>query len=541
MDAERSLHEDDEELLFEEGEEELLTDFFPPSTLKPVPLLIVDDEPGVHAITEVALTRFSYHGRTLQLLHACSAAEARGVLQERQDIAVILLDVVMESDDAGLQLVRWIREELGNRKVRIILRTGQPGQAPERRVIVEYHINDYKAKTELTADKLFTTVVAAIRAYEDIHTVEESRRGLEMILESSGSLMRLRAMQHFGSGLLRQIAALLGVPCDGILCVQSQPAGQERVLAGFGRYQGVESLSAGVVDIPVVTAIQRALRDRHHLYHDQYTVLSIDTRAATGQTFAVFLETGFVPDPLVQMLLQVFCNKMAVAIENIHLVENKNRLLEQLKQAQRATVVTLAGCAEYKDTDTGDHVLRVATLTEAIARRMNQTGPYAGLFPAETLEMIGMASILHDVGKMAIPDAILQKPGPLTPEERAIMESHVERGEAILGKACQMTEGVTYLTLGAEIAGGHHERWDGRGYPRGLAGREIPLTGRIVALVDVFDALSYARPYKSAWPQEQVLALIRQESGRHFDPAVVEAFFALHAAGDAALLVPQAS
>ncbi|MEO5340275.1 MAG: HD domain-containing protein [Magnetococcus sp. MYC-9] len=371
---------DDEELLFGGDDEPLATDSRPASPLKPVPLLIVDDEAGIHAITEVALANVTYHGRALQLLSAYSAREARALLAQRTDIAVILLDVVMETDEAGLQLVQWIREELGNREVRIILRTGQPGQAPERRVIVEYQINDYKAKTELTADKLFTAVVAAIRSYEDIQT--------------------------------------------------------------------------------------------------------------------------------------------------------KSHLLDQLERAQRATVVTLAACAEYKDTDTGDHVLRVAEMSTAIARRLNQTGPYSGQFKETTLEMIGMASILHDVGKMAIPDAILQKPGPLTSEERLVMQTHVERGEAILKKACQMTEGVTYLTLGAEIAASHHERWDGTGYPRGLAGDEIPLTGRIVALVDVFDALSYARPYKPAWSSERVLEAMRQWSGSHFDPAVVDAFFALHAPAD---------
>ncbi|MBK1664237.1 hybrid sensor histidine kinase/response regulator [Rhodospirillum rubrum] len=142
-------------------------------------VLIVDDDLEVHLITRTVLANVTFKNRPLLLLSAHSAEEARGVLASEPDIAAILLDVVMESDDAGLRLVRHIREVLGNRAIRIILRTGQPGQAPEREVIVAYDINDYKAKTELTSQKLFTTIVAALRAYCDIIELENGRKQLE--------------------------------------------------------------------------------------------------------------------------------------------------------------------------------------------------------------------------------------------------------------------------------------------------------------------------------------------------------------------------
>nr|WP_245986402.1 DUF3369 domain-containing protein [Azospirillum thermophilum] len=163
-------------------------------------MLIVDDEPEVHAITKLVLADFVYKGRPAHFISAFSAAEARRVLASETDIAIILLDVVMETDDAGLQLVHHIREELKNRHVRIILRTGQPGQAPERAVILDYDINDYKAKTQLTAQQLFTTTVAALRSYEDITTIEANRRGLEKIIEASSSLFRVRSMKLFAAG-----------------------------------------------------------------------------------------------------------------------------------------------------------------------------------------------------------------------------------------------------------------------------------------------------------------------------------------------------
>src|SRR6202008_2823276 len=136
-----------------------------------------------------------------------SAAEGRALLKNDPNIAVILLDVVMETDDAGLRLVDYIRTQLKNETVRIILRTGQPGQAPERRVIVDYDINDYKAKTELTADKLFTSLTAALRSYQQLQRMVETRRGLEIIIEAASTLFDFKSMQRLAEGVLTQIGS----------------------------------------------------------------------------------------------------------------------------------------------------------------------------------------------------------------------------------------------------------------------------------------------------------------------------------------------
>lgn len=139
-------------------------------------MLVVDDEPDVHAVTRVALADLSFQGRPLEIISAYSAKDAREILASREDIAVMLLDVVMETDHAGLELAREMRESMGITDIRIILRTGQPGQAPERDVILAFDINDYKAKTELTIDRLFTTVIAALRGYADIAELNRMRR-----------------------------------------------------------------------------------------------------------------------------------------------------------------------------------------------------------------------------------------------------------------------------------------------------------------------------------------------------------------------------
>src|SRR6201999_672339 len=146
----------------------------------------------VHEGTRFALSDYNLNGQTLEILSAYSAADGKILMREHPDIAAVLLDVIMETDAAGLQLVEFIRDELKNEVCRIILRTGQPGQAPERRVIVDYDINDYKAKTELTADKLFTAMTAALRSYEQLKRLTETRRGLEIIVEAASKLFDFR-------------------------------------------------------------------------------------------------------------------------------------------------------------------------------------------------------------------------------------------------------------------------------------------------------------------------------------------------------------
>ncbi|RUO59479.1 hypothetical protein CWI71_08650 [Pseudidiomarina insulisalsae] len=153
-------------------------------------ILIVDDEKEVHAVTRLALMDVVFEGAGLEFISAHSIAEARSKIDEHSDLALVLLDVVMETDDAGLQVANYIRKEKGNQQARIILRTGQPGQAPERAVVLNYDINDYKAKTELTSQKLFTSVMSALRSYRDIMQVETQRRQLEQRLQRIQRLLQ---------------------------------------------------------------------------------------------------------------------------------------------------------------------------------------------------------------------------------------------------------------------------------------------------------------------------------------------------------------
>ncbi len=197
---------------------------------------------------------------------------------------------------------------------------------------------------------------------------------------------------------------------------------------------------------------------------------------------------------------------------------------ESVKAASRASVLALADLAEFRDTDTGDHVVRVSRLVHEIARTMRRQGTLdvadSGLFCGQ----VAVASMLHDIGKVTVSDDILRKPGALDDEERRQMQLHAGEGHRLLSKAAAIAPPGSYLVLAAEIARSHHERTDGGGYPDRLAGEAIPMAARIVAVADVFDALTGERPYKKPWPVEEAVAYVVQQAGRQFDPAVVDAF-----------------
>ena len=172
-------------------------------------LLIVDDEPDVHEVTKLALRRYSFNGKGLNILSAFSGEEAINLLQDRDDIAVILLDVVMERDDAGLKVANWIRRIKGDHRVRIVLRTGQPGEAPEERIMTEYDINDYKEKGELTNRKLNTLMHACLRAYNDIVTIENTCQKLTDIVRSDQTHYSLRPVEAYSNGIIRLLMDLM--------------------------------------------------------------------------------------------------------------------------------------------------------------------------------------------------------------------------------------------------------------------------------------------------------------------------------------------
>ncbi|MFZ0134789.1 MAG: HD domain-containing phosphohydrolase [Desulfobacterales bacterium] len=197
---------------------------------------------------------------------------------------------------------------------------------------------------------------------------------------------------------------------------------------------------------------------------------------------------------------------------------------ENLRQARSATILGLAKLAEFRDRGTGKHLERICHYTRILAKELAHRPAYLGYITPQYLDDISLSSILHDIGKVGVPDAILLKPNRLTSAEFEVVKRHCILGGDVLEAAESQVRGPSFLTIGKAIAYHHHEKWDGTGYPSGLAGETIPLSTRIVALADVYDALTSRRSYKPAFSHEESVAIIVREKGRHFAPDVVEAF-----------------
>lgn len=213
-------------------------------------------------------------------------------------------------------------------------------------------------------------------------------------------------------------------------------------------------------------------------------------------------------------LCRTLAYQISLAVANAQLFEKAQRSREDLALAYDDALRGWSLALDMRDEDTSGHTERVTEVTVALARSLG--------VPEGEISLMKRGALLHDIGKMVVPDAILHKPGPLTDDEWAVMRSHPEH-------ARRMIEEIDYLTTALDIPYCHHERWDGTGYPRGLSGEEIPLSARIFAIVDVYDALISDRPYRPAWRRDTAIDYISTQSGKHFDPRVTQAFLDLMA------------
>ena len=471
-------------------------------------VLVVDDEPDVREITKIVLHDLDFDGRGVDIIEAGSAREGRAILAQRADVALMIVDVVMESEHAGLELVRYVREELKNRLARIVLRTGHPGQAPEREVIRAFDINDYKEKTELTAHKLETTVLVALRGYRDLMMIEAARQGLERVVEASAQIHSRQKSHEFASAVLAQLAALVGLQRGALYCTVPKAdhaaTGPIHITAAIGEFEpSVARRVDESLPVEVLHSFYSAYDNKQHVFGDDHYVLYF-TDAQDSENLLIVAGASRLSE-LDLHLVKVFCTNVGIAFENLHLHQD-------LLDAQMEMVCLLAGAAETRSQETANHVKRVGLLAEFLAREYGMDEHAA--------EAIRFAAPLHDIGKIAVPDLILNKPGPHTPDETVIMRKHAQAGAEMLSHSR-----LPLMRLAAEIAATHHENWDGSGYPRGLAALQIPVGGRITALADVYDALGSKRCYKEAWERDRVLEFIRNERGRKFEPRLVDILF----------------
>ncbi len=327
--------------------------------------------------------------------------------------------------------------------------------------------------------------------------------------------------------LLEQIMAQLNVDAADILLhkigttlleigarrgfrVETSPGTTMPMRAGFA---GKAVLARKTVHLSDLSLEHIAGDQMHPLEAEAFKVYYGIPLIAKGQlkgVLEVFLRSPRSIDPEHLEFLEALAGQAAIALDNSSLFEQLQDSNTELSIAYDATLEGWAKALELRDRETVGHAHRVIEMTLRVADQMGIRG--------EAMQHIRRGALLHDIGKMGIPDSILLKPGPLTPAEWEIMRQHPAH-------AYEMLKTIDYLTPALEIPYCHHERWDGKGYPQGLSAESVPLSARIFAIVDVWDALTSNRPYRRAWPELQALEYISRESGRHFDPEVVKAFF----------------
>lgn len=473
-------------------------------------VLIVDDEPEVHAVTKLALGDFVFQEKDLEFISAFDGEEAKKLFLEHDDIAVVLLDVVMETDDAGLKVAEFIRNEADNHFTRIILRTGQPGQAPERDVIINYDINDYKSKTELTAQKLFTVVISALRSYRDIIVIEENRQGLEKIISASADLFSIHSLESFIEGIVQQLASLLGGTKDtayltsavvGPKPIEQYNSSELYVFTGRGEYENKEgNRLEEVISGRELISCQQAYANKTMVCEDEYLVVYCDSKTKKGSLLYMSgLSRKLTATD--KHLIEIFSQNVQIAFDNVLL--NKD-----IEDTQKEIIERLADSLE-ENFGSENHTKRMIKICEVLGRAANLS--------KEDLKTLCLAVPLHDIGKIRISENIMLKSGSLDGDEMLKVRNHAEIGYNLLKDSNR-----PLIKAAALIARDHHEYWNGKGYPRGKSGEGIHLFCRITSLADAFDAMRTKRSYKEAWPLEKVMEVIVAEKGQQFDPKMVE-------------------
>jgi len=479
-------------------------------------VIIADDDVDVHKVTHLVLKDFHFENAGLTFIDTYSGKETKEALSMNDDIAVLLLDVVMEEDTSGLDVVEYTRRILKNDITRIILKTGQPGVAPEERVIVDYDINDYKSKSELTAQKFKTTLYSAIRNYRDLKKLENHKKGLEKVIESSSDFYHYNNLKDFFSSLLEQLNSLRNFQSDAYMASKHKvdedngfiAYSQEkdfRIIAGTGKYSVMLMQPLNHLSHIKILESFIAQKGENSLFYKKYDTCFIGYYKGFHDSENIIYLEGDIQD-INENMIRLFLTNFTFAFDRLFM---NRKMMTGMKQI----IMMLGELIEYRDGETGSHVKRVSEMVHLLAKN-------AGI-SEEICEDLSIASIVHDIGKIAIDDAILKKPGKLSPEEFEIVKTHTTTGYSILKGSSLST-----IRTAAEIALNHHEKWAGGGYPHGISGDEIPWSARLTALMDVFDALANKRYYKEAWPEEQVFDLIQKERGVSFDPELVDLLIA---------------
>ncbi|MBP6491863.1 MAG: DUF3369 domain-containing protein [Clostridia bacterium] len=480
----------------------------------PYKIVVADDDREVHQVTEMIFKGFTFEGIPLEIINTYSAAETIEIFKTRNDIAILFLDVVMEKSCSGLDVVRILRDEIKNASTRIILRTGQPGEAPEEDVIRDYDINDYRLKTELTSNRLKTTLYSALRNYRDIRILEKHKTGLEKIIKTTSKLFENNTLRDFLNSMLEELSNFqLDSPemlfvrgaeypsANGILSVRER--NRNVIVAATGKFEGYVGMN--IEEIQELSYLKEWISCEElndEFIHQINEGFIIENRGKSKQNNFIFIDG--VAETFDFELVHLFLANFSVSLDNFI-------LNNMLNTTQKDMIIALGETLESHFQENGNHVKRIAEMMYRFALKNKASMSEA--------EMIKVASSMHDLGKIAIPDSTLKKPGKLTDEEFEIIKTHTVYGHNILNKS-----DMPILKIAAEIALNHHEKYDGSGYPKGIPGENIPILARMMAIVDVFDAMTHKRVYKEAISVDETMEYLVSNKEKHFDPILVDLF-----------------
>jgi putative nucleotidyltransferase with HDIG domain len=488
-------------------------------------ILIVDDEPSGRETLDALL-----HAQGYQLAFAGSGAEA---IAQASTLGpdIILLDVMMPGMD-GFEVCRRLRTTPAVAEVPIIMVTALDDRA-SRLQGIEAGADDFVSKP-FDRVELRARIRATARLNRYRRDISERKQADAQIKRQIERLAALRTIDAaIASSLdltvtlnviLDQVTTTLHVDAAAILLRTSQSQALEYAAIRGVRYGALPqaSLRFGAGCAGYVALQRRTLRvpnadtpdapQEHPLQSEGFTSYYGVPLMAKGQVegvLEIFHRTALDPDQEWQSFLETLAGQAGVAIDHAMLFNSMQRANVELSLAYDTTLEGWARALELRDKETEGHAQRVTTMTMRLARAL-------GLNEAE-LAHVRRGALLHDIGKMGIPDSILLKPGPLTDDEWVVMRKHPTYAYDLLAP-------IAYLRPALDIPHYHHERWDGAGYPLGLAGEQIPLAARIFAVVDVWDALCFDRPYRKGWPEARVCEHVRSLAGTHFDPQVVDLF-----------------
>jgi len=507
-------------------------------------VLVVDDEDNLRFVVAAHLRAAGF-----DVLEAREGAEGLRVAQERTP-DVIVLDVTMPVMD-GITAAKSLRAKPETTGIPIIMLTARsrtedlvqgleagaqeyvvkPFEVAElvarvrtvhRLAMARRELDQLNTKLEREVDQKTRRLRLLYEYVRDLSCLESRDQILDLVVDcvrkvTDAKRISLLMMDSAGKNLVCERA--VGIDPTVVQSIQVKPthgiAGQvyrsrktmvaqalNRTGDGSSRYEGEAFLSTPILSASLATS------------EGVVGVLNV-TEKSSG--------ASFTEDEL-DCILSI-ADAAAIALYNV-------MRRQRLERSVGVLLETVGLLAEYRDEETTEHLGRVSRMVRVLARQLAQSGPYAKQITDEYIELLVQAAPMHDIGKVGIPDEILTKPGKLTEEEFQIMKTHTDIGRRVLSQALDPDHSVPLLDMCIEIAWCHHERFNGNGYPRRLAGDHIPLAARIVALVDAYDAITSERRYSKARSHEEAVRIIREEAGHHFDPAIVEAFLACHSEFD---------